>query len=109
MPDIVEDATFTQVVHFSVAPEKQTALIAAIAGEIERWVRDLPGFVASSLHAGLDGRDVLNYAQWRTQADFEAFTRHPEGDRLSAAIRAVGPESGPDAVAYRVARAIALA
>jgi len=70
MPTIAEDDTFTQVVQFEVAPERQQSLIAAIVGEVERWVRHRPGFVSSTFHASLDGRHVLNYAQWRTEADF---------------------------------------
>ena len=106
MAVIAEGDTFTQVVQFEVEPAKQHALIAAIAAEVERWVRHRPGFVSSTFHASLDGRHVLNYAQWRTEADFHAFTRDPEGDRLGVAIRAVGPVSGPAAVQYRVVRCI---
>ena len=106
MPVIAEGDTFTQVVQFETAPERQAALVAAIVAEVERWVRHRPGFVSSSFHASLDGRHVMNYAQWRSEADFRAFTADPEGERLGAAIRAVGPEGGPHAVAYRVSRAI---
>ena len=106
MPVIQEDDTFTQVVQFEVEPDKQAALISAIVAEVERWVRHRPGFVSSTFHASLDGRHVLNYAQWRTEAAFHAFTADPEGERLGAAIRAVGPSGGPNAVAYRVIRAV---
>ena len=106
MPVIAEDATFTQVVQFEVEPAKQEALIQAIVTEVDRWVRHLPGFVASNFHASFDGRHVLNYAQWRTEADFRDFTKDPEGERLSQAIRAVGSVSGPQAVHYRVVRCI---
>lgn len=106
MPTITEDDTFTQVVQFEVEPAKQDALIQAIVGEVERWVRHRPGFVSSSFHASLDGRHVLNYAQWRSEADFRAFTEDPEGERLGAAIRAIGPTGGPKAVQYRVVRSI---
>ena len=106
MTTIAEDDTFTQVVQFEVTPEKQQALIAAIVAEVERWVRHRPGFVSSTFHASLDGQHFLNYAQWRTEADFHAFTTDPEGERLGAAIRAVGPRGGPHAIACRVVRSI---
>ncbi len=106
MARIAEDDTFTQIVHFTVEPDRQAALIEAITAEVERWVRRRPGFIASSFHASLDGRHVLNYAQWRTEADFEAFTRDPEGERLSAAVRAARPLAGPEAIRYRVARVV---
>ncbi len=106
MPVIAEDDAFTQIVQFEVEPDRQHALIAAIVAEVERWVRHRPGFVSSTFHGSLDGRHVLNYAQWRTEAEFHAFTADPEGERLSAAIRAIGPSGGPHAIAYRVIRAI---
>ena len=106
MPVIQEGDTFTQVVRFEVEPDKQAALIAAIVAEGARWVRHRPGFVFSTFYASLDGRHVLNYAQWRTEAEFEAFTADPEGERLGEAIRAAGPGGGPHAVAYRVIRAV---
>lgn len=94
MPTIAEDATFTQVIHFDVGPAKQDALIQALVSKVERWVRHRPGFVSSTFHASLNDRHILNYAQWRTQADFEAFTQYKETDRLGAVVRAVGPSGG---------------
>jgi len=106
MAGITEGDTFTQVVQFTVEPGRQAALVEAIAAEIERWVRHCPGFVSSSLHASLDGHHVLNYAQWRSEADFKAFTNHPEGERLGAAVRAAKPLKGPEAVKYYAVRVI---
>lgn len=108
MPEIVEDDSFTQVVQFEVDPGQQDLLIQTVVAEVERWVRHRPGFLSSTFHASLDGHHVLNYAQWRTKTDFDGFTKDPEGERLSAAIHAVGPRDGPHAVAYRVVRAIDL-
>lgn len=64
MAKIAEDDTFTQVVRFDVPADKQLALIEAIAGEVERWVRHRPGFISSSFHASFDEEHVVNYAQW---------------------------------------------
>jgi len=100
-----EDDTFTQIVQFEVDRGQQEPLIAAVVAEVERWVRHRPGFLSSTFHASFDGQHVLKYAQWRTKADFDGFTKDPEGQRLSAAIHAVGPHNG-HAIAYRVVRAI---
>lgn len=106
MPTIAGGDTFTQVVRFEVEPAKQGGFIAAIAVEVERWVRHRPGFVSSTFHAGLDGRHMMNDAQWRSEADFRAFARDPEGERLGASIRPVCPTGGVEAVQYRVVRSI---
>ena len=68
MAQIAEDDTFTQLVRFNVAPEKQVALIAAIVAEVERWVYRRLGFISSTFHASHDGHHVLNYAQLESEA-----------------------------------------
>ena len=88
MPTIEVDDTFTKVVQFEVDPSRQEALIAAIAGEVERWVRHRPGFLSSTLHASLDGHHVLNYAQWRSIEDFEAMMKNPAAAPHMEAIAA---------------------
>jgi heme-degrading monooxygenase HmoA len=106
MAQIAEDKTFTQVVRFDVSADKQIVLIEAIAAEVERWVRHKQGFVSSSFHASLDGEHVLNYAQWESKADFEAFTHDPETERLQQAIKDVAPSLKPHAIQCRVIRSI---
>jgi quinol monooxygenase YgiN len=103
---IAENDTFTQVVRFDVDPAKQEQLIAAIVGEVERWVCQRPGFVSSTFHASLDGKHVLNYAQWKDEASFKGFAEDPEGKKLSAAIHAVDASLKPHAIAFRVVRSI---
>jgi len=56
MASIIEGDTFTQVVHFAVEPDRQAALVEAVATEIERWVRHCPGFVSSSSLSDLTRR-----------------------------------------------------
>jgi heme-degrading monooxygenase HmoA len=61
---------------FETTPEQQQALI-------DQWirftevVRNEPGYVGTALHKSTDGTRMLNYAHWRSQADFDAFlSRH---------------------------------
>jgi quinol monooxygenase YgiN len=106
MVTIAAGDTFTQVVRFDVRPDQQEKLIAAIAGEVERWIRQRPGFISSSFHASLNGQHVLNYAQWRDEKAFKQFTQDPEGDTLSAVIHAIDPRLRPHTMQYRVVRSI---
>src|SRR4051794_18129189 len=106
MAQIAENDTFTQVVRFDVEPKKQSALIAAIVAEVERWVRHRPGFISSTFHASHDGHHVLNYAQWESEAAFKGFGQDPEGEHLREAIGAVDPSLKPHAIHYRVVRSI---
>ena len=77
---------------FETTPEKQQALI-------DQWVRFTeavrtePGYIGTALHKSTDGTRVINYAHWRSQADFEAFpigtgqTSHSFSRTLRASIR----------------------
>jgi heme-degrading monooxygenase HmoA len=64
---------------FETNPEQQQALI-------DQWirftevVRNDPGYVGTALHKSTDGTRVINYAHWRSQADFEAFLRKHSAD-----------------------------
>ncbi|QHC28703.1 antibiotic biosynthesis monooxygenase family protein [Streptomyces sp. HF10] len=63
---------FTLVNVFTVAPDDQKELLGHLAQVTEELIRHMPGFVSASFHLSHDGRRVVNYAQWRTEADFRA-------------------------------------
>jgi heme-degrading monooxygenase HmoA len=96
---------FTEIVVFTVEPEHQQPLIDAIVSEVDRWVKHCPGFISASFHKSLDGTNVANYAQWQSQADWQAFTQHPQGKVLGEKIHQVGIKAN-QASSYRVDRVI---
>jgi heme-degrading monooxygenase HmoA len=61
----------------SVEPENQQRLIATLKEGTETFFSKMPGFISSSVLAGKNGRQVINYAQWRSAADIEAFRQNP--------------------------------
>src|SRR5215469_14348390 len=69
----------TMINVFETTPEQQQALI-------DQWVRFTeqvkhePGYVGTALHKSQDGTRVINYAHWRSQADFDAFLRRHGAD-----------------------------
>lgn len=46
--------------------------------EFLETVKHQPGFVSASIHKSLDGVRVMNYAQWKTQADYQAFIQNSQ-------------------------------
>lgn len=66
-----EKAVFTLINVFQVKPENQQPLVDLLM-EAGITMKELPGFISSSLHKSLDGKQVINYAQWQTQRDFDA-------------------------------------
>jgi heme-degrading monooxygenase HmoA len=59
---------------FETKPEQQQELIdqwIRLAEEVKRE----PGFIGAALHRSADGTRVINYAQWRSEADYSSFVK----------------------------------
>ena len=56
---------------FIVRPEKAEELVKVLA-EATETMRTMAGFVSANLHVSRDRTRVVNYAQWRSDADFKA-------------------------------------
>src|ERR1700730_4275032 len=77
----------TMINAFEVEPEKQQELVDIWLEEgkkFETW----PGFVSATLHRSLDGKRVLNYAQWQKAEDWQALAK--QGVQLFARFKGVG-------------------
>ena len=72
MPEItVKPGVVTQINVFTVPPENQERLIELLITAANS-VRDVPGWMSASIHRGLDGTRVVNYAQCESYAAWEA-------------------------------------
>lgn len=49
---------------FTVAPERQQELVTLLIDATHQTMKHLPGFVSANIHRSLDGKKVVNYAQW---------------------------------------------
>jgi heme-degrading monooxygenase HmoA len=79
---------------FTVTPDKQQKLVDLLVRATQDTMRRVPGFVSASIHKGADGTKVINYAQWRSRAAFEALKEHPEARlhmRAAAALASFEP------------------
>ncbi|MEK9506266.1 antibiotic biosynthesis monooxygenase family protein [Gaopeijia maritima] len=63
---------------FTVSPERQQELVDLLVHATDHTMRAQPGFVSANIHPSLDGRRVVNYAQWRSRAHFDAMLTDPE-------------------------------
>ncbi len=78
MPTISKNNdVLTVIIIFTVEPERQQELVETIMEFLET-VKHQPGFVSASIHKSLDGVRVMNYAQWQTQADYQAFIQNSQ-------------------------------
>ena len=61
---------------FSVEPGKQQQLVELLIDATNQTMRHLPGFISASIHRSLDGKKVVNYAQWESMDAFEAMRKN---------------------------------
>jgi quinol monooxygenase YgiN len=80
---------------YDVDPEKQAELARLLSEVTESTIRQQSGFVSVSIHSSLDGKRVVNYAQWVSKKDFEGFMKKPETQeqlkRFAALAKSVSP------------------
>jgi len=73
---------------FTVSPERQQQLADLLVEATRTVMNQLPGFVSANIHRSLDGTTVVNYAQWRRVADFEAMLQDAQAqEHMQAASR----------------------
>ena len=71
---ITKEGNLIRVINvFETMPEQQQELIDAWIRFAEEEVKQEPGFIGAALHKSTDGARVINYAHWRSEADFGRF------------------------------------
>ncbi len=90
-----QSSCLTLINVYEVEPEKQAALAKALSESTENTIRHEPGFVSVCIHSSLDGKKVVNYAQWASREHFENFMKKPETQeqirRFAGLATAVAP------------------
>jgi heme-degrading monooxygenase HmoA len=70
------------IVNFKTTPDEQLEALEQIGKYIGDFLSQQPGFIQSKLHRSSDGTQVVNYAQWEKEEDFQAFAgkarSHPD-------------------------------
>lgn len=93
---ISSDAPLVTLINvFTVAPERQAELVAALDRSTAAFFATVPGFLSANVHASHDGTRVVNYAQWASAAHFQAMTRLPGAREHFAEIGAIVEQSDP--------------
>src|SRR5215467_5258769 len=86
-----EVATLVNV--FTVDPSNQDEFVRLLVDATEQVMRHLPGFVSANIHKSLDGKRVVNYAQWQTAGHFESMLKNPEASKhMEQATRLAKPD-----------------
>lgn len=86
MPDTPQPITLINT--YNCQPERQAELYQALQGLTE-VARRLPGFRSARLHRSVNGRHVVNYAEWESVDAWRAMVRHPSVQPVMARLVAL--------------------
>jgi quinol monooxygenase YgiN len=92
---------------FTVAPQRQAELVAALDRATTEIFARLPGFRSANIHASLDGTRVVNYAQWRSTAHFEAMLGRPDTREHMEEIMTIAENAEPRLFTVRTVHNVA--
>jgi quinol monooxygenase YgiN len=97
----VDSSVISLVNVFSVEPEKLRSLLDLLRDGTDTFFSKRPGFVSSSVLTAKDGRQVINYSQWRSADDIAAFRKDPYFARYIKRLLTVAHAEGIECtVAY---------
>ena len=74
---------------FTVEPSNQERLIQLLTEGTETLMSRQPGYISASVHKSKDARKVINYAQWKSTKDIEAFRKKREIGEYFKRVREV--------------------
>lgn len=58
---------------FVTQPDQQWLLIESLIAYTHDILKHQPGYLANAIHRSLDGLRVVNYVQWQSKANYEAY------------------------------------
>jgi quinol monooxygenase YgiN len=69
---------------FTVEPERARQLADLLTAATEDVMQHIDGFISANIHLSTDGTRVVNYAQWRNAAAFQAMLQDATAQRHMA-------------------------
>lgn len=83
---------------FTVDPVRQIELVDALDDATRDIFASMPGFLSANLHTSLDGKRVVNYAQWASEELFNAALARPDVREHIAGAAAIANSWDPTLV-----------
>ncbi|EPJ84324.1 hypothetical protein CFII64_14755 [Pseudomonas sp. CFII64] len=80
MTQPVSHRLVNQLIEFTTDSRQQSALVAALLDQVERFTCTYPGFISATVQASDDGQRVLNQVLWQSRTASEEALRNAEQD-----------------------------
>ena len=81
----------TVLIEFELNADQVDEHLANIKEFITSTVKQQPGFISANLHVSTDKTKVINYAQWKSEADYDNFLNNPEVKSAASEIMKFEP------------------
>lgn len=85
---------YVVIVNFETEPAVQDKALELIGNYIETFLSQQSGFVESRLNQSTDGKRIVHYAQWQSEAHFRAFAEKAAAHPDLPEIRNFNPDAG---------------
>jgi quinol monooxygenase YgiN len=77
MTVITEHADHATLINaFTVEPGRARQLVDLLTAATEDVMQHIDGFISANIHLSTDGTRVVNYAQWRSAAAYQAMLQN---------------------------------
>jgi quinol monooxygenase YgiN len=90
-----DDKVLTLINTFDVDPENQQELLDLLVEATIDVMQHIDGFISANLHKSLDGKNVANYAQWKSVAHFEAMLQNQDAQVHMAKAAKIATKYSP--------------
>ncbi len=68
----------TVLIEFDSTPEEVENQLSQLKTFTNEVVKLQPGFISANLHVSTDNQKIVNYAQWKSEEDFQNFLDNQE-------------------------------
>ena len=83
----------TVLIEFELSPDEVDEHVANIKEFVKGTVKGQPGFISANLHVSTDRKKVVNYAQWKTEEDYQNFLNNEEVQGMAKNILKITPKT----------------
>lgn len=83
----------TVLIEFEIPSEEVESHLANIKVFLNDVVKIQPGFISANLHVSTDKKKVINYAQWKTEEDYQNFLNNKEAQKAAQDVLKYEPRT----------------
>lgn len=88
----IRKGLYIQILRIEIMSGGSADLAQKIETHLHDWISKCEGFVSANIHVSIDGKKMVNYAQWRSLASYKGFLDHHKYSSFMDDIDAFEPD-----------------